>query len=149
MKIYLSEFDKHMEYFKSINKSEIKDWEIYDENNEKIDIPEYNIKEFIFTGLSNRDFIGMRYWEDGWMIEKDSSKIFLNDKLKSIQEMSDEEYQQHKIDKDLLLEAICEENPVAKSLKTSIQQVKQIRNSKDNVESWVKFYKEAFLQKRS
>ena len=64
MKVDLKEFEKHMSYFRKLNNSNIEDWEIIDDEGNKIEVAEGAIEDFKFTGLSNKDFLRFRIWEN-------------------------------------------------------------------------------------
>jgi len=56
MKVYIEEFNKHLDYFKKLNECDVDDLEIY-ENGELLEVSKVLTEEFSFTGLSNKDFI--------------------------------------------------------------------------------------------
>lgn len=66
MKVYLREFEKHNIYMKKINNTNLEDLEIRDESENIIKISQECINTFNFIGLSNVDFIKMRFWDDGY-----------------------------------------------------------------------------------
>ena len=68
-RVYINEFNQHMEYFKKLNSMDLNEIEIYDENNDKINIPDNCIKEFSLTGLGIKDFIDVKMWDQKWIIK--------------------------------------------------------------------------------
>jgi len=71
MKIYISEFLKWQEYVTKINSSKIEDWELIDLDGNQIDLPEDTIKTFKFTGLSNRNYIDLEFWNSKEVIKNE------------------------------------------------------------------------------
>lgn len=62
MKINLEEFDELIARFREINKAPLDELEIY-QDGVRVVIPPKALEDYRFTGLSNRDFLEMRYWE--------------------------------------------------------------------------------------
>lgn len=63
MRVDIEEFNEHLNYFKRINRDDIKELTIF-ENGIEVEInPSYK-NEFRLTGLSNKDFVEMRFWEN-------------------------------------------------------------------------------------
>lgn len=63
MKVDIEEFNKHLDYFKRINLADIKELTVF-ENGIEVEINPSHKDEFRLTGLSNKDFIEMRFWEN-------------------------------------------------------------------------------------
>ncbi len=64
MRVDIEDVRKHMEFRKKINNNvKLKDIEFY-ENGKKLDISEELKDDFIFTGLSNIDFITMECYKE-------------------------------------------------------------------------------------
>lgn len=62
MRINLEEVDALINRLREINNVPLNELEIY-ENGERVTIAPKALEDFRFTGLSNRDFLEVRYWE--------------------------------------------------------------------------------------
>ena len=62
MKIYLKEFMEHYDYLAKLNRSNILNLELYDSNNKRIKLDKDKLLDHGLTGLNNRDFITMYFF---------------------------------------------------------------------------------------